>query len=181
MRRPHARPWLAFTLLLLAGAAHAELADRDKEIVIRADQAGMNEKTGEHVLTGRVHITQGTMVVDADRANQLNRSDGSQLVRAEGRPVKFRQKMEGQNTWLDAHGDRVDYDSKSGDVKLSGNAWLKRGEDEFTGSTIVYNTNTEVYHAEGGPHAPAATGDAPQGQVKIVIQPKKKTETPAKP
>ncbi|QDQ26406.1 lipopolysaccharide transport periplasmic protein LptA [Chitinimonas arctica] len=164
--------------LLLAPQARAELADSEKPMLVEAGRGGLADKAGRAVLEGGVKMTQGTLSVDADQAVIQKQADGEQTVHAEGRPVKFRQRMEGQQGWLDARAAKLDYDSGSGNVKLVGNAWLKHGEDEISGSVITYNTHTEIYSAEGGP----ATANGETGRIKMIIQPKKKpAESPAKP
>jgi lipopolysaccharide export system protein LptA len=96
--------------------------------------------------------------------------------------VRFRQKLEAAAGWMDAHADRLEYDSKSGDVRLLGNAWLKKGGDEITGNLVTYNTNTEIYRAEGGKTAVAGNQNNDGGRVHIVIQPKAQAaQTQAKP
>ena len=168
------------TLFGLAVPAHAELADRDQPIAVDAASGESNGKTNTRTLDGDVHLNQGTLSISADHAVMQASAEGDQHVTANGRPVKFRQKMEASPGWLDAHSDRLEYDSKSGDVRLLGNAWLKRGGDEITGSVVTYNTNTEVYRAEGGKRS---TGDgvAPSGdRVHMIIQPKKKPDAAPK-
>lgn len=137
---------------LLAGAAlfaHAELADRDKPAHVDADTVDVDQKTGLRTLNGDVRLTQGTLSMFADRTTILQLPDGSMKATGEGRPVRFKQKMEASPDWMEGHADRIEYDNKSGDVHLLGNAWVKKGGDEVTSPVISYNTITEKYRAEG--------------------------------
>jgi len=166
------------SLALLPVLAHAELADSYKPINVDAGRVAQDQKAGRAVLEGGVHLTQGTLSLDADTATIIDMPNGERVVHAVGRQVKFRQKMEGQNLWLDAKADKLDYDSKSGEVKLTGNAWVKKGEDESTGSLMTYNSVSEQFSAEGG----AGTSSNADGRVRMVIQSKKKApEGEAKP
>ncbi|WP_460534089.1 lipopolysaccharide transport periplasmic protein LptA [Chitinimonas naiadis] len=190
--RPRRREGASLTLLggifgrwvgLLAGLAvlpllaYAELADSYKPIHVDAGRVSQDQKAGRAILEGGVKLTQGTLSLDADNAVMQEMPNGERVVHAEGRQVKFRQKMEGQNVWLEARADKLDYDSKTGEVKLRGNAWVKKGEDESTGALMTYNSVTEQFQAEGAPAT--ATND---GRVRMVIQPKKKApEVEAKP
>jgi lipopolysaccharide export system protein LptA len=82
--------------------------------------------------------------------------------------------------WLDGHADKIEYDSKSGDVLLIGHGWMKRGEEDELNSTVVtYNMNTEVYTAEGGQrfNMPAT----PNERSVLIIHPKKKPAAGDKP
>ncbi|MBV8656526.1 MAG: lipopolysaccharide transport periplasmic protein LptA [Burkholderiales bacterium] len=173
-----------FAVLALVGVAipaHAELADRDQPIAVDAATGESNGKTNTRTLDGDVHLNQGTLSIMADHAIMQANAEGDQHVTANGRPVKFRQKMEASPDWLDAKADKLEYDSKSGDVRLLGNAWLKRGGDEINGSVVTYNTNTEIYRAEGGKRSAAEGVPASGDRVHMIIQPKKKTDTAAKP
>ena len=64
---------------------------------------------------------------------------------------------------------RVEYQSATGIVKLSGGAKLERGGDRASGDTITYNTRTEVYTVLG-----ASRSNANKGRVSITIQPQQK-------
>ncbi|WP_374348277.1 lipopolysaccharide transport periplasmic protein LptA [Chitinimonas sp.] len=175
MSRQNANPYLAAILLAaLALHSHAELADRSLPMHISAKSAEADDKAGVRRLIDDVRITQGTMVFTADLATVLETRSG-QKVTGEGRPVKFRQKMEASADWLDAVADRLEYDSQTGDVRLLGHAWLKKGADELVGNLITYNTNTEKYRAEGGKGVGVAgSTPADDGRVHMVIQPKQK-------
>lgn len=178
MRHLNVKHFVTACLGIVMGYAHAEVADGYKAIHAAANASDHDQKNGRHVLSGKVEITQGTLSLNCDQAVLQETKDGEQTVHAEGKPVKFRQKMEGQNVWLDGKADKLDYDSKSGEVVLAGNAWVKRGDDETNASTITYNTTTEVYRTIGST-SPAAGED---GRVKMVIQSKKKpVESAAKP
>ncbi len=60
--------FLLFGTLLNSIAAHAERADREKPIVFSADTSeAVNYETKEATLSGNVIITQGTMMIRADR------------------------------------------------------------------------------------------------------------------
>ncbi|WP_269531264.1 lipopolysaccharide transport periplasmic protein LptA [Chitinimonas sp. BJYL2] len=164
-----AKRLLSTLLLVLPAMAAAELADGYKPIEVDAGRATQDQKSGQAVLEGGVKITQGTLTLEADRAVMQETAGGDHTVQATGKPVKFKQRLESKLAWLDAHADKLDYDSKTGEVKLMGNAWLKRGEDEISGNRITYNSVTEKYAAEGSP--PDASSD---GRVRMVIQSKKK-------
>ena len=50
-------------LLLVAAAAHAELADKDKPMNIEADSLRYDDTTQTSVFTGNVLITKGTIIM----------------------------------------------------------------------------------------------------------------------
>ncbi len=107
------------------------------------------ERAGQRRLSGNVRISQGSILLTADNATLLDAGSGGQKISCDGHPVKLRQRMGTSPNWLDARADRCEYDSITGDVRLLGNGWLKKGNDEVTGSLITYNTATEEIRAEG--------------------------------
>jgi lipopolysaccharide export system protein LptA len=111
----------------------------------------------------------------------LEQPDGSMKVTGEGRPVRFRQKVEGSADWLEGHADRIEYDNRTGDVRLLGNAWFKKGGDELNSTIVTYNTVSEKYRAEGSKTGVAGS-DANAGRVHLTIIPKTApTQGPTKP
>lgn len=166
----------------LAGSGVAEQADRDKPIHVEADTATVSQKDKNNkstLLERNVRMTQGTMEVLADRATIRENAAGEQSVTAEGNPVKFRQKLDGDQGWMDGRSDRLEYNSARNEARLIGHAYLKRAEDEARGEVITYNTEASEWKVISGP----ASGTK-DGRVEFVIQPRKKpvpAQLPAKP
>lgn len=146
-------------------AAYAEQGDRDKEMTLTADHCGIEGKTGKRRCTGRVMITQGTMKIQADSL-LLSQDENNEIksVQGEGKPVKFKQKLDKSEDWLDAESLRFEYDSKKGLVILMDEVKVHKGQDQATATKITYDLNTEKYELFGAPNV----------QTKLVIQPKKK-------
>jgi lipopolysaccharide export system protein LptA len=78
--------------------------------------------------------------------------------------VRFRQRLDQSEDWLEAESLRFDYDSKKGVLQLFDKAWVRKGQDVVHGDHITYDLNTELYQVKGKP------GE----RVKITIVPKKK-------
>ena len=163
--------WLcvAVALLLQMMTAHAERADRDKPIRIDADRVEIDDAKKINTFYGNVVLTQGTLIIKADKAIVTQDADGNKHATAYSgeHPVYFRQKREGYDEYIEGEGDRAEYDSKTDTVELFGNAHVKRGQDTVKGNYISYNSNTEFFRSEGG-------AKTPSGRVHAVIQPKKK-------
>ncbi len=166
MRRVNA---LAVSLLALAGLAcvpaQAERADRDKPIHVEADAVRMDDLKKVAVYEGKVILTQGSLRVQADRIEVRQDAEGFLTGVATGRPVHFRQRLEGRGDWVDAWANRVEYDARKEQVRLIGEAYLKKGEEELRGDLITYDARSEVYQASGG-----LPGQKP-GRVRAVILP----------
>ncbi len=160
MCRLLALPLLA---LLLNSPSFAETADREKPMKITAENSTGDQKIGESILTGNVIITQGTMTIRADKITMRQDANGRQFAKGEGRPVRFKQKLD-SGEMLDAEALRFDYDEVKGEMVLIDKAWVKKDQDIVMGDTITYNLNSEFYQAQS----------KPGNRVNITINPKKK-------
>ncbi|RQW24588.1 lipopolysaccharide transport periplasmic protein LptA [Rhodobacteraceae bacterium CH30] len=150
-------------------AAHAEIADSSKPIELSADRGTLDQNNGVTVWDGSVVVNQGTLQLKADHVVVTRNANGQQTLLATGKPATFRQKVEGKNEYIDGKGNRIDYDSQSGIAVLTGNAFVKRGQDSVAGNVITYNTQTELYQVSGS--NPQTTGAA-KGRVTVILQPK---------
>ncbi len=157
--------------LLEAGTAAAELADREKPVNIESDRLTVDDKKKESVFEGNVVLTQGSIVLRADRLTVRQDADGFNHATAYGKQVYFRQKREGVDEYIEGNADRIEYDGKQDKVQLFTNAVVKKGPDEVKGDYISYDAVTEFYQVLGGGKSAAAPGN-PQGRVKAVLQPK---------
>ena len=162
------------TLALLVHAAPvaAEKADREKPIRYSANNLDGNEAEQTVLLSGRVEVTQGTIVMKADRVVLKQQPDGTYNVSATGKPVTFRQKMDSSDEYVDAQALRVEYLGAKDLVELYDQSWIKRGKDELRGNFLTYNSATGAFAGRGSwPPAGQPAGD---GRVTGVIQPKPK-------
>lgn len=158
--------------LMLPGLAHAETADRDKPIRVIADSATASQKDKNNkttLLERNVKFIQGTLEVNADRATINEDAAGNQVIVATGSPVTFRQKLDGEEGWMDGKSDKLVYNTSKNEARLIGHAWLKKATDEARGEEIVYNTEAANWTVTGGP----ASGTK-DGKVVFDIFPKKK-------
>jgi lipopolysaccharide export system protein LptA len=161
----------------LALPVHAEKADRTKPVNLEADTVTLDDIKKISVYQGNVVLSQGTLLLRADTVHVTQNANGLDKVSATGRPVAFRQKVDGRDEFIDGFADRIEYDSVNGQLELIGRAQLRRGSDELRGEQISYNANTEFYKVIGKPDA-----QTPSGRVRAVIRPKSNPPTPtAKP
>lgn len=176
MKKFHGKPFFsAFVwggLMLLATAAQAEQADRDKPINLEADTMEVNDATKVSVYQGNVRLTQGTLLILADKLVVKQDAEGFSTGTAYGNPASFRQKREGVDEYIEGYAQRIEYDGKREKVELFTNARVKRGQDEVRGSYISYDSKTEFFQVKGGKEA--VTEINPKGRVRAVIQPKPK-------
>lgn len=168
---------LAAALASVLTPVGAERADRTKPMEVTADKSG-NADYQNQVLrfSGNVVITQGTMVIRADRVELRETPDGYRSGTAwgtAGQPVRYRQKRDGSEEHLEGSAERIEFDGRSETLRLIGAAAVRRvrgGEtvDEITGALITWNQNAELFSVQGG--APSA--DNPGGRVRAVLSPR---------
>ena len=159
---------------LLTPPAHAEKADRDKPVNLEADTVTLDDIRKTSVYQGNVILSQGTLMLRADHVQVTQNAEGLDKVSATGRPVAFRQKLDGREEFIEGFADRIEFDSVSSQLELIGQARLRRGTDELRGAQISYNANTEFYKVVGQPGAMT-----PSGRVRAVIRPKPRADQPA--
>ena len=179
---------LGFLLLGFSGRVSAEAADRDKPIDLEADSVKVDDSKQISTYSGNVILTQGTLVIRADKLIVREDQAGFQHSTSLGNPTTFKQKMEGKNEYMEGSAQRIEYDGRMDKVQLYTKAWVKRGADIVHGDYIMYDANAEYAEVIGG-GSQAATPGTPTGRVRAIIQPKGKKATesnnapasPAKP
>ncbi len=147
-------------LLCVVNTANARQSDFTQPIDVSADRSEYDEKAGVQVLFGNVEISQGTMVIKADRIaitlqdNQLSRIEGS------GSPIQFQQENEAGEL-VTGQANAIDYNAISGSLVLTGSATLTQPRQRLQSERIVFDSTEQKVSAEGGNN----------GRVSIRIQP----------
>jgi lipopolysaccharide export system protein LptA len=162
----------------LAGAAHAERADRDKPVNIEADRMLADDAKQTVEFDGRVVMTQGTFTLRADRITVRQDKDGFQFGVATGNPATFREKRDGADEWIEGQAKRIEYDGRAQRVELFDQARVARDKDEVRGNYISYDQRGEVYRVQGAKDTQAQP--ARDERVRAVIQPTKRDEGAAR-
>ena len=168
---------LVLALLVLAPTAWAEKADRSKPMEVLADKSGSADLQNQvSRFSGNVVITQGTMVIKADRMEVRLTPDGFHVGTAwgaPGAPVSYRQKRDGVDEHVEGLAERVEFDGKTEVMRFIGNSVVRRVRgsetvDEITGALITWNHGSEQFSVQGG--TPTATN--PGGRVRAVLSPR---------
>lgn len=149
----------------LASPVRAEKADRDKPVNIEANSVRVDDISKLAIYEGKVIMTQGSMMMTADRIEVRQDAQGFSSGDARGKQVYFRQKMEGRDEFAEGWADRIEFDGRADKLKLTGKAYLKRGDEELRGNLIIYDGKTEFFQAQG-------SIDGTPGRVRAVIKPK---------
>ncbi len=164
------RALLGGMLLLFAGFAPAEKADRDKPTQVEANRMSADDARRLNVFEGDVVVSKGTMRLTADRLVVRQDAEGFQSATATGKPARFRQRQdpkpgEKEGIWVEGEALRIELDDRSQKIELFERARVSRGGDEVAGDYIFVDQRSEFYQVSSG------TGAA-KGRVKAVIQPK---------
>ena len=169
-------PFIRISLMILSvcacSQAYAEAADRDKPIELEADTVTVDDAKKTSTYKGTVVLTQGTLIIHADKLVVREDKEGFQHSTSTGNPTTFKQKREGKNEYMEGSAQRIEYDGRMDKVQLYTKAWVKRGEDIVHGDYISYDANAEYAEVIGG--VKSETGGAGSGRVKAIIQPKNK-------
>ena len=135
---------LALLLLgvLVAGAVAARSSDRNKPMDIDAGhQSGTFSGDSVNVLSGGVHITQGSLDINASTAT-ITVDDGDP-VRAvfSGGPVVLKQTMD-DGTPMTARASNIDYNLRTEIVVFTGDVRIEQPRGSMSGARVVYNLQT---------------------------------------
>ena len=178
----------SFVLCCVAAVpAQAEKADRSKPIVVEADRDGVLDLQRRVVsYAGNAVVTQGTMVLRAERIEMRETADGyraASAIGSAGKQASWRQKRDGVDEVVEGVADRIEFDGRADTLRFVGNGAVRRlrgGQvaDEITGGAIVWDNAAEVFRVEGGP----ATAANPSGRVRAVLSPRPDVgaDTPAR-
>lgn len=164
MTRNAAKLVLAIAALACAGAVPAKTSDRNQTMKVDADRSDCTvTDSGPCVLTGNVHIVQGSLEIQAARAD-IRQGDGDiQSAKLSGSPVRLKQDMDNGGT-MNATASQVDYDLQQDTVVFTGKAVVQQpGQGSISGERIVYNMRTG--QVQGG-------GDG--GRVSLQFEPRNK-------
>lgn len=156
-------------LAALSLPAFAEKSDREKPVHIEADSVTLDDIRKVSAFEGNVLLIQGTLVLRADRLEARQGDDGLRNITAWGSPVAFRQKRDGVEEYIEGFASRIEYDNVQSQLRLIGDARLRKGGDEIRGNQISYDANTEFYKVIG---QEGTVG--PSSRVRVIIRPRPK-------
>lgn len=171
---PHAAR-LALCLVAAAciGAAHGKSTDRQQTMQVQANRSDCTvTDTGPCVLTGAVHIVQGSLEIDAARADLRQGNGEIRAAKLTGSPVRLRQAMDNGGT-MNATAAQVDYDLQQDTVVFTGGAVVQQpGRGSIAGERIVYNMRTGQVQGGGGNEG---------GRVTLQFEPRNRPPASAPP
>lgn len=157
-------------LLTLASPLSLALTgDKDRPLQIEADRAEFDENKGMSVYTGNVKLVQGSMQVTGDRMVIYLADGHPDRVLTFGNPARYRQKQDNSPDEVHASARELERLVSKDLLKMRGNAIVIQGDDRFSGERIDYDIANDTVQASG----------SGGGRVKMVLQPKSKTDPDA--
>ena len=154
-------------LALMPGTVLALSGDRDQPIHIEADSLDIDETAGISTYQGNVRYTQGTIVMNADTIIVHSRDGQLYKFEAFGNPAHYQQQLEKDGD-LSAKAKSMEYVSDTEKLVLKDSVHVVKGENEFTGNIVEYNTKDEIVSARK-----AESGGE---RVQVIIQPRKQAD-----
>lgn len=163
---------LLLALLAASGVAFARSTDRNQPLDVESNSNDCSiADDGPCTFTGNVHLVQGTLVVNAARADVQRGGGDIRRVILTGSPVTLTQQLDNGST-LNARAAKVDYDMGTDTVVFTGGAVIDQpGRGNIAGERIAYNMGT----------GQVQSGGDGSGRVKMRILPKNARPAPAKP
>lgn len=172
------------------GEVIAASADRQQPMTVQAQESSYDGLKQSGRFSGNVILTQGTLLIKADRIDIQTTAGGATQAVAYGsdvRPASFSQKRDsGSNDTIAGSGQTIHYDTLTSVIRFEGQATVKRlvnGQvsDETSGNSITYDSKSEVFKVMGGNSMVSPAN--PKGMTRTVITPRtdSKTTTPPAP
>lgn len=157
------------TLLLLLATmrAHALDDDRKQPINLKAARVEINYKGGVSTYDGGVELQQGSLSISATRVVVHSKDNEVTFLEADGAPVKIRQRPAPNKEETRAEARHMEYDLKAATLRLTGQAHIWQEGNEFSGETIIYDSQHGSVRARGS--------EQNKERVEVILQPRKET------
>jgi lipopolysaccharide export system protein LptA len=154
-------------LLALHCCAFALTSDPQQPIEIEAQQMILDEKNSVSTYSGQVVLTQGSILIEAEKLVVYMRNSKLDRLEAFGsgaEQASFRQQLaNGEETR--AHAGQMEYRAADSRLVLRQQAQLRQGGNHIQSERIDYNTSSNSLIAG------QASRQDPQQRVRIVIDP----------
>jgi lipopolysaccharide export system protein LptA len=170
--------------LVMACAAHAERADREKPTLLEGDKCISEELKQLYVCTGNVQLVRGTLRITGERMEVRQDAEGYRtaiVTASAGQRASFRQRRDltrpGVEEWIEGYAERIEYDERSENLRFIERALWKRLEneqprDEVAGKVITYNSLNATYNVDGG------KSQGSDGRVRLILAPREQAAAP---
>jgi lipopolysaccharide export system protein LptA len=138
----------ALLLSLLPVTSSGLTGDRSQPVNIEADRVTLNEKTGNSVYEGNVHVQQGTLVLQGSKMTVQLKDNTIDTFVLIGDPATYRQRPDGKESDQHAEAQRIEFYAKEDRIILLENARVWRSDDkELRSDRIVFDLTSDTFNA----------------------------------
>lgn len=138
-------------LCCLTFGVHALPEDSKKPIEVEAYTVVIDERKGLSVYTGNAKVSQGSLMLSADKIELHNSQKEVTKVLAKGNKKKrayYKQNQPNRSRFIEAKAVKIVYLIKKEFVQLRGRARLVQGFDTFSGGTLDYDIKNDKVIAQ---------------------------------
>jgi len=128
-----------------------------------------NDNSSTWDLTGGVHIEFSNVVLDADSATVVFGNRQISTASVQGKPARFSHQQKDARK-SEGRAATINYDARSGNLRLAGGSWLFDGRTEIETNVLMYNLNDGTFNND--------RKSADSGPTHITIQPGKTPTVP---
>jgi len=155
----------ALAMIMVTHLTYALTSDQDMPINIQADEAVIEEKTGQYTYKGAVTIDQGTMKITADKV-RITTGENNEVIEivafaGEDTLAHFEQQLDDDKDIVYADARQITYHVQEEKLSLEGDASLRQSKNTFQGQSLEYDVTTGKVDLKGG-----------DGRVNIRLNPK---------
>ena len=156
---------LCLCLLFITSKSWALSSDKSKPVEVEADNFHLDDAKKVTIYTGDVIITQGSMVLEADKVTIYGKRGKTDKIIALGNPVKFKQQPDGNQKLIRGQAQRFEFLVPKDRLILLNKATLWQGQNTFKSDRIVYDSKRSIVKA--------GSKDSNSKRVKIILEPAK--------
>lgn len=139
---------LALLLVLASGWTLALEEDRDQPIEVIADRALRDDIRGYTVYSGDVRLTQGSLVIEAEKITIFHAERSADRVVGEGQPARMQQQQNPGEAPMHAQALRIIYLVEAERIQLRDAARVEQDGAVVNGDTIDYLIPEQVVRAD---------------------------------
>jgi len=137
-------------VLLFSQSVTALESDFQENVVVNAKRQEVFIKEDRVVFYDDVTVTQGTILINADKLTVLSSGEqGTEVMIASGKPATFTQLLD-DGKRINTESDEIRYELGKKLLTLAGKAKLRQEDSEVNGEKIVYHIEKQEMIAESG-------------------------------
>ncbi|PIE47036.1 MAG: lipopolysaccharide transport periplasmic protein LptA [Gammaproteobacteria bacterium] len=143
-------------------------SDASQPVRLLADKATYRASTGVTTYSGNVIITQGTLKMrSSDIVVNLSKKGGISSAIARGHPATIQQIVTKEKGMAKGQANKIEYNSVTGIITLTGNAKLSQNGASFSGNVLRYSLKAGDVEATGGSGRRVELVFPPNGNVDL--------------